>query len=189
MWTGPSEAAGEVVSAVTGGVRPLDEQGFMVPKAKAHPAVRMSADHDLVAERVLLSLAEDQRKLNSDYMQMFGKEVLSSLEESAKQSGPEVEVQSASEDESTDEEKVERLVHNRSSSSAYMRGPATLADETMVWRHVKYGTFHLGKLDSPDTLACGRATADRYSVLPFGEPVSLPRCRVCFGSSDHVAAN
>ena len=163
--------------------REIDEAGFMIPKPKAMMQKPNQEDFAMVAERELQKLANDQKVLNKQVVERLGISAFPDQEQDEEEDDLRKEV-SASDEESTDEDKAERLVRGRCSESKHLRGPAVLADETMVWRHVKFGTFHLGKLASPDVLACGRSTIERYAAVQFGEEVTLPRCRVCFGSSN-----
>ena len=118
-------------------------------------------------------------RMNKQFVDLFRPAAVEVTEEDGLKEGPDLEEFSASAEDSTDEKKAERFVK-------LFRNPAALADEIVVWKHVQHRTIRLGKLASPDTVAKGRRIADRHVIVQFGEEGKLPRCRISFGSREHV---
>ena len=168
MWTGESQA-----SAST---------SFMVPTAKSgsvpvpRPLQTEKANEDFLADQALERMAEVTLAANVDVV------------ESNRSDGASVakadEAESASSEESSSDEERSRLTLQNKVSKTLYRMPAESGDASVVWVHMKYGTFHMAKFEDPNQLACGRVSADKYRVLKFGETIGLPKCRVCFGFDD-----
>ena len=160
----------------------VDAAGFVLPKPKAM-AKRVAEDELAVqAERALEHIVEDQKAQNKEFLQKFPDCLNPEVQ---KADGPEEESMSEpSEESSTDDEKAEREIKAKVLITRLGRAPAFLRDDDVCFRHVKYGTFHLGHVADPNLLACGRLIQDRYVVMKVGEQVTLPRCRICFGTLD-----
>ena len=183
MWLRKSQA-----SSSSSGPVGLDAAGFMepkvVPKSSGAAPANFASRLDLDAELALAELAGDQLRANKNFVQRFPEEIFRPVVLGSAEDGQEDGASSPSEEESTDEDKAERIIVQRAREMGVGRAPASLADESLVFKHVKYGTFHYGKIGQPFELACGRAVSDRYEAARSGAIITLPRCRVCFGSDN-----
>ena len=180
MWT--TAVAPECVAKPTAEV---DSSGNMVarPKRASTPPLSsetVDADVGWKAEQTLARLAEDQRLSNAAVLRELG-----DLAEGDPATDDIVSEQSA--ESSSDEDRVDLLLKGEVAGRAVYRSPAFWSDTSLAYVHSKYGTFHLGKLDCPDLLACGRAVGPSYRVVQAGETVTIPKCRICFGSLPDAA--
>lgn len=143
---------------------------------------RLAGDHMLQNREVAKDPESGERTLDS----REGPREVEADDDSLTESG-------SSDDDTTDDDKATQTLEAGVSSATLRRARAALGDEERVYRHVKHGTFHLGRLDAEHLLACGRpisltaangkVTVSYHSVDP-GFVVGIPRCRVCFGSAD-----
>ena len=67
------------------------------------------------------------------------------------------------------------------------RGPAKKSSQIWV-KHAKRGTYHLMRLGSTLTLACGRSfVTERFNLLDSPPEFQEPKCEHCFGSTPEAA--